>query len=107
MPKSLIKYIWIMLLLYSCKSHVNDRMIYCNCENISNARFITNTNELRFDQHYFENAESKTRAFAHSGRHAIELTMDHPYGMTYVIHHVQPKEHFNVEVLRYGIMAKV
>ena len=97
----LIIYIFFCFLLQGCANWNSSNIINCDCEKTENSKFIGSTNCKRFLNKEFDNTNCQTDKKFKSGNYSVMLTNDHPYGMTYLIKNVIPKEHFKIIVWRH------
>lgn len=81
------------------KTRFPEYQIYCNAENrTSDGNFFT----AEPNKDLIQSGNLQTSEKAHSGKFAIKLTKDAPYGMTCEFNQVIINDKFNVSVWRYG-----
>jgi len=73
--------------------------VVCTAEQVSDDsnKFVS---EKKFIDLTFNNGRTRSAEMAHSGKYSCKLSKKNPYGMTYSIRKVKPKEQYEISVYR-------
>ncbi len=94
-----------LIIIMGCSSSSQKDEITCDCEQHDSANFIGKCRGERFESANFLNLTTRTNKYSRSGKYAIRIDKENPYGLTYTIKEVKPKEHYRISCWRHKVSS--